>query len=203
MKNTLISIMVLLSFSGLPGCREKDPSAWSSSKLDKWFEKGEWLNGWHIKPDASVNRRELAVSYFRHRERWDKAFAFLRDNDPASMELKRYDLDGKNLYATVSEYVSKDDSAALYEAHREYIDIQYVVSGRELIGIAPLNDVREIIVPYDEENDIEFMTVNQIKNLTATPGRFFLFFPSDVHRPGLKDGENAAVRKVVVKVKIN
>ena len=203
MKNTLIAIMVLFSFLGLFGCKDSDPSTWSNSKLDKWFEKGEWLNGWQVKPDASVNRREFAISYFKQKERWDKSFTFLKNNDLAGMELKRYDIDGNNLYATVSEYMSKDDTTARYEAHREYIDIQYVINGKELIGIAPLSDVKDILVPYDAVKDIEFMTVNQIKNVAATPDRFFLFFPSDIHRPGLKEGENAPVRKVVVKVKVN
>ena len=196
--------MVLTLFFGLLGCRSSDdPSKWSSSKIDKWFDKGEWLNGWLVKPDASINRKEFAFSYFKHKERWDKAFAFLRENDLTEMELKRYDIDGNNLYAPISEYISKDDTAARYEAHRNYIDIQYVISGRELIGIAPISDTRDILEPYDAAKDIEFMTVNQIKNVLATPDRFFIFFPDDVHRPGLKDGVNSPVRKVVVKVKID
>jgi len=204
MKNLLTTIMVLTVFLGLLGCSSSDdPSKWSSSKIDKWFEKGEWLNGWKVKPDASINRREFAVSYFKHKERWDKAFAFLKENDLTKMELKRYDIDGNNLYAPVSEYITKNDTAARYEAHRNYIDIQYVVSGRELIGIAPLSDTKDILVPYDAATDVEFMTVSQIKNVPATSDRFFIFFPDDVHRPGLKDGVNSPVRKVVVKVKVD
>jgi len=204
MKNLLTTIMVFTVFLGLFGCNSSDdPSKWSSSKIDKWFEKGEWLNGWKVKPDASINRREFAVSYFKHKERWDKAFAFLRENDLTKMELKRYDIDGNNLYAPVSEYITKNDSAARYEVHRNYIDIQYVVSGRELIGIAPLSDTKDILVPYDAATDVEFMTVSQIKNVPATSDRFFIFFPDNVHRPGLKDGVNSPVRKVVVKVKVD
>ena len=204
MKNLLTTIMVLTVFLGLLGCSSSDdPSKWSSSKIDKWFEKGEWLNGWKVKPDASINRREFAVSYFKHKERWDKAFAFLKENDLTKMELKRYDIDGNNLYAPVSEYITKNDTAARYEAHRNYIDIQYVVTGRELIGIAPLSDTKDILVPYDAATDVEFMTVSQIKNVPATSDRFFIFFPDDVHRPGLKDGVNSPVRKVVVKVKVD
>jgi len=204
MKNLLTTIMVLTVFLGLFGCSSSDdPSKWSSSKIDKWFEKGEWLNGWKVKPDASINRREFTVSYFKHKERWDKAFAFLKENDLTKMELKRYDIDGNNLYAPVSEYITKNDTAARYEAHRNYIDIQYVVSGRELIGIAPLSDTKDILVPYDAATDVEFMTVSQIKNVPATSDRFFIFFPDDVHRPGLKDGVNSPVRKVVVKVKVD
>ncbi len=48
--------------------------------------------------------------------------------------------------------------------------------------------------------------VIQIRNyseLKADPGSFFIFFPDVLHRPGLKDGGNSAVRKIVVKIMAN
>jgi YhcH/YjgK/YiaL family protein len=204
MKNLYVKIMVLISFLGFLGCSgSKDPAKWSSNKTDKWFENGEWLNGWTVKPDASIDRKAFAISYFRNRERWDKAFKFLKENDLKSLELKRHDIDGNNLFAPVSEYLTKNFEDARYEAHQKYIDIQYVASGRELIGIAPMSLKKEVLVPYDPAKDIEFLTVSEEVNYAATPDRFFIFFPEDAHRPGLKDGENSQVRKVVVKVKID
>jgi YhcH/YjgK/YiaL family protein len=204
MKTLFFKTMVFMSFLGLFGCKSStDPAGWSIGKIDKWFEKGEWLNGWKIKPDASINRRELAVSYFKHKERWDKAFTFLKENDLAKMEIKRYDIDSDNLYAPVSEYMSKNEEDARFEAHKNYIDIQYVISGKELIGVAPLSQKKEILEPYNPEKDVEFFTVDGAKICPATPDRFFIFFPDDAHRPGVKDGENSQVRKVVVKVKVD
>jgi YhcH/YjgK/YiaL family protein len=196
--------MVFAGFLGFIGCKSlPDPSTWNDKQIDKWFEKGEWLNGWQVKPDASINRKEFSISYYKHKERWDKAFAFLKNSDLSNIELKRYDLDGNNLYAPLSEYMSKNEQDARYEAHKKYIDIQYVVSGKELIGIAPASMQKDILVPYSEEKDVMFVTVSQINNFIATPDRFFIFFPDDLHRPGLKDGENLPVRKAVVKVKID
>ncbi|HNY15361.1 MAG TPA: YhcH/YjgK/YiaL family protein [Bacteroidales bacterium] len=201
MKTSLFKIMVLASLFGLFGCgNSSDPSKWNEKQVNSWFEKGEWLNGWNVKPDASVNKKEFAVSYFRHKERWDKAFLFLKDNNLGSLELKRHDIDGNNVYAPVSEYLTKNEEDARYEAHRKYADIQYVVSGRELIGIIPADQQKDILEPYNPDKDIMFMTVNKIVNYPAQPDRFFIFFPGDLHRPGLKDGENSQVRKVVVKV---
>ena len=204
MKNLIFRIMAIAGFLSFLGCKTStDPSAWSDKQLNKWFEKGEWLNGWSVKPDASVNRKAFAISYFQHKERWDKAFKFLKESDLQNMELKRYDLDGNNLYVLLSEYMSKNEEDARYEAHRKYLDIQYVVSGKELIGIAPLAQMKDILEPYSEVKDIMFMTVNPGTNYKAMPDRFFIFFPEDLHRPGLKDGENSPVRKAVVKVKID
>jgi len=47
------------------------------------------------------------------------------------------------------------------------------------------------------------MTVNEERNVPADPDKFFVFFPEDVHRPGLKVDSIAPVRKIVVKVRID
>ncbi len=195
--------MVLTGFLGLIGCKTPtDPAQWSAKQTDKWFEKGEWLNGWKVKPDASINRREFAISYYKQKDRWNKAFAFLKDNDLTKMEVRRYDIDDNNVYAPISEYTTKNEQDARFEVHQKYIDIQYVISGKEQIAVAPLSLQKEILEPYKPENDIMFLTVEKFTSLPATPDRFFIFFPDEAHRPGVKDGENSPVRKVVVKVKI-
>jgi YhcH/YjgK/YiaL family protein len=204
MKNSLLIIIAMVCISVISGCTgSEDPAAWSSSKIDKWFEKGDWLNGWTVQPDKSINRKAFAGSYFKNREKWDEAFNFLKSNDLTALELKRYDIDGDNVFAPVSEYMTKNEADAKYEAHQKYIDIQYVASGKELIGIAPLSQKTEVLEPYDSTKDIEFLTVSNVENHVATPDRFFIFFPEDAHRPGLKDGESSPVRKVVVKVKVD
>ena len=203
MKKLTVTIMVLISFFGLMGSKSaSDPTTWSSKQVDKWFAKGEWSQGWTVTPDASINKRELAVSYFKNKERWTKAFKFLKGNDLTKLELKRYDIDDDNLFATVSEYQSKNEESAKFEAHRKYIDIQYVISGKEIMNIAPITTVKEVLNPYDATKDIEFVTVNNIANYKASPSNYFIFFPTDAHRPGLKDGANSPVRKVVIKVKV-
>ncbi|MEI6049911.1 MAG: YhcH/YjgK/YiaL family protein [Bacteroidota bacterium] len=204
MKKLVVKIMILTSFLCFIGCKgSTDPSTWSSKKIDSWFEKGEWLNGWTVSPDASVNRKEFAVSYFKNKERWDKAFIFLKSSDLSGLEIKRYDIDGDNLYAPISEYITKNEEDAKFEVHQKYIDIQYVINGVEQMSVAPMSMKKDVIAPYDAIRDIEFMTVNQAKNFKATPDKFFIFFPSDIHRPGVKVDVNSQVRKIVVKVKIN
>ncbi|HUX58084.1 MAG TPA: YhcH/YjgK/YiaL family protein [Bacteroidales bacterium] len=203
MEKIIVKIMVLASFLSFFGCNSStDPATWSSKKIDKWFKKAEWLNGWTVSPDASINKKEFAVSYFRNKERWDKALLFLKESELSKLELLRYDIDGDNLFATVSEYLTKNEEDAKFEAHQKYIDIQYVISGAEQIGIAPMSQKNEVLEPYDAEKDIEFFTVIQGANVEATPKKFFIFFPTDAHRPGLKDGDNTKVRKIVVKVKV-
>jgi len=200
MKKLIVKIMVLTSFLSFFGCgTSSDPATWSNEKTDIWFEKGEWLGGWAVTPDASINRKEFAVSYFKNQERWDKAFEFLKNSNLSTLEIMRYDIDGDNLF----EYITKNEEDASFEAHKKYIDIQYVITGKELIGVAPIALKDETLEEYDATGDIEFMTVSSSVDHAATPDRFFIFFPGDAHRPGLKDGDNDKVRKIVVKVKVD
>jgi YhcH/YjgK/YiaL family protein len=142
------------------------------------------------------------VAWFKNKERWEKAFTFLKTSDLSKLEAKRYDIDGDNLFATISDYVTKNPETANFEAHRKYIDIQYIISGKEIMNAVPLSTVKEIVAPYDETKDIEFMTVSKFVNYNATPSNFFIFFPDQAHRTQLKDGDNSKVRKVVIKLMV-
>ncbi|HZY26105.1 MAG TPA: YhcH/YjgK/YiaL family protein [Bacteroidales bacterium] len=196
--------MMFISFVGLTGNKsDSDPSTWNNKKIEKWFSTNDWSEGWKVSPDASINKREFAISYFKNKGRWVKAFRFLKNNDLSKLETKRYDIDGDNLFATVSEYVTKNEETTNFEAHRKYIDIQYVISGNEIMNVAPINTVKDVITPYDSSKDIEFVTVGKIVKYSAGQDKFFIFFPSDAHRPGLKDGVNSPVKKIVIKLKVD
>jgi biofilm protein TabA len=204
MKKFAVFSVLLAGIICYTGCKSsKDPASWSNNDIDKWFRKLDWLNGWNVTPDTSINKKEFAFYYFRNKVRWDRAFTFLKENDLSKMELKRYSIDGDNLYATVGESLTKNEEDAKFEAHRKYIDIQYVINGAEKMSIAPISMKKDVLIPYDPSKDVEFMTVNESFNFEATPGKFYIFFPSDIHRPSVKIDENKNVRKVVVKIKID
>lgn len=196
--------MVFVSFFGLAAGKDSsDPSTWSNKKIEKWFAEKHWSEGWTITPDPSINKREFAVSYFKNKARWEKAFKFFKSNDLTKLEVKRYDIDGDNLYATISEYLTKNPETTNFEAHRKYIDIQYVISGQETMNIAPLKTAKEVVTKYDATKDIEFLKVEKIAKHTATPSNFFIFFPDDAHRPGIREEVSSPVRKIVIKVKVD
>jgi YhcH/YjgK/YiaL family protein len=167
-----------------------------------WFENGSWKEGWTAKPDESINKEEFIRQYSLNPERWQKTFRFLAGTDLKNLATGRYELDGNNLYVNISEYVTKDEKDAKCEAHHQYVDIQYLISGEEKISVVPLADTGEA-TPYNEEKDIYFMQPDYDKYYSANPGRFFIFFPGDAHRPCVKVKENAPVKKAVVKLKIN
>jgi YhcH/YjgK/YiaL family protein len=204
MKTNLIKMFVFASLTSLMGCTgSSDPSKWTSTQTDQWFEAGTWHGNLAVQPDATVDRKAMAVAYHKNPERWDAAFAFIKNNDLAALEVKRHDIDGDNLFALVSEYSTRNEEDVQYEAHRKYADIQYVITGSEQIGIGPIASKKEVSQEYSDEKDIEFFTVEEVTNYPAKPDRFFVFFPTDAHRPGLKVDSIAPVKKLVLKVKLD
>lgn len=154
-----------------------------------------------IIPHSSIDHNEFNRQYKCNPGRWDRAFLFLREADLGGLEKGRYELDGTDLFAIIDEYVTKNESDTRLEAHCKYADIQYIISGGELMGIVSLDKTTET-VPYNEEKDICFLESEHERFMSATPDRYFIFFPDDAHRPSLKAGENTPVKKVVMKVRI-
>ena len=180
---------------------EQNPENWSKEQLENWFDAGNWKSGWEIVPDESMDKREMAIQYFQNRERWNKAFLFLKNNDLASLEKGRIRLEEDDLYLSVDEYMTRNEENSRFEAHRKYADIQYLVAGEEKIGVVPLG-ITCVAIPYDTGHDIVFLNSPENNYRVADSRRFFVFFPGDAHRPCVKTRENAMVRKVVVKVRI-
>jgi YhcH/YjgK/YiaL family protein len=130
------------------------------------------------------------------------ALDYLRATDFSRVPLGRQELDGARLFAIVQRYRTKPLNEAGWEAHRRYLDVQYVVEGDERMGYAPLQAGLAVKQAYDPEKDIAFFeTWGDLFEVPA--GRFAIFAPQDVHAPGLVPGPEALpteVLKVVVKV---
>lgn len=173
-----------------------------NDESNQWFDKGAWRKGLTILPDESVNKKEFYGEFQKNKELWIQAFEYLKNLHPDSLETGKINLSGEDLYATISEYVTKNEEEAKFESHRKYADIQYVISGEEKIGIENFKKP-EVSVPYDETKDVAFYSVRSRNFRVADNRVFFVFFPDDLHCPGVKTGENMKVKKLVIKVRLN
>ncbi|MDR2920039.1 MAG: YhcH/YjgK/YiaL family protein [Tannerella sp.] len=201
-KEKLIYFIILICMSCSCNYNESaTPEKWSKEKLDKWFESGIWKCNWKISPDESVNRRSVAVYYMKNKKMWDKAFYFLKNADLVNMSPGRYKIDGDRVFVNIDEYNPRDEINTRFEAHRQYIDVQYIVYGEEKIGITDINNMADL-TGYNRANDVVFSEASQYKYRLATPESFFIFFPEDAHRPSVKTDAAGKVRKVVVKIRI-
>lgn len=146
-----------------------------------------------------IDKIENATIYKKLGERIKKSFDYIKQTDLKNLAAGKYEIDGENIFALVSEYKTKPEVEGKLEAHRKYIDVQYVISGEELMGYAPLG-TQQILEPYKEENDIVFFTGD--KSFTkVSEGMFAIFFPEDVHMPGIMTKESSPVKKLVIKVR--
>jgi YhcH/YjgK/YiaL family protein len=105
------------------------------------------------------------------------------------------------MYAIVNEYDTVAASGEQMEAHKKYIDVQYIVQGEELIGHAFLGGQTPSQV-YDEEKDFMLFGGEPSFFSTLQQGHFAIFFPGDLHMPGLMVKEKGRVKKVVVKITV-
>jgi biofilm protein TabA len=191
----LVSCLTLVGFAN-----KKLPYNYPTKhQQKKWFKKKEWLNGLQLKPSKSVNYIELYRQYHVNKKYWDEAFAYLKTQNLQTLSNGRHDIDGDNVYASVTENPTKDFDSTTWESHRNYIDLQYVISGKEKIGVSALEKLT-VTKPYDARRDAANYSGNG-KLYDAEPGTFFLFFPSDAHRPNIANKGKVPDKKIVIKIR--
>ncbi len=126
------------------------------------------------------------------------AFDFLKRPDLAELPVGTYEIDGKRIYTMIQEYEGRGKVAATLETHKRYIDIQYTISGDELIGYRHAYECIPDPEGWNDENDVCFFNDKSNFWLPVPPGSLAIFFPGeDAHAPMAGIG---AVRKVVIKI---
>jgi YhcH/YjgK/YiaL family protein len=147
-----------------------------------------------------IDQLKNACLYYGMSKKITTALKFLEENNLSRMSSGRYAVDGDEIFALVQNYMTKNREECKWEAHRRYIDVQFVLQGREKMGVSSLEKM-EVTQDYDEETDVVFLEgEGDFFNVPA--GYFAIFFPDDVHMPGLAIDNPESVQKFVVKIKI-
>lgn len=108
----------------------------------------------------------------------------------------------ENVKAIVSEYKTIAVFERGYEAHKNVIDIQFPIIGRERIKWSYV-DGMDINIPYDKENDRTFfINPNSLTHVDIGNGFFAIMFPSDAHSPKHYINKPEEIKKITIKVKI-
>lgn len=141
-----------------------------------------------------------AARYETLNSRFAKTFTWLRKFD-GTQALGRHDIDGDHCFALVQTYETKLIGKAKFEAHRKYIDVQFIFSGRETILWAPLAAMKEEMLAYTEEKEAElWKLIPDVTPLHMSGGHFAILWPQDAHAPCIEWEKPEQVLKVVVKV---
>ena len=150
-----------------------------------------------------IDKLENAAIYAGLGKEFEAGFAFLKRAVAEDLAPGKYEIDGDALYASVQEYVTFPDEGRVYEGHKKYIDLQFIVSGTERLEIVDIARAEET-TPYDESIDAAFFAPEATPTtLILQANDFAIFYPHDLHRPGLREsGEGVPVKKIVVKIAI-
>ncbi|MDD4101363.1 MAG: YhcH/YjgK/YiaL family protein [Kiritimatiellae bacterium] len=144
---------------------------------------------------------ENSTAYESIHPLFKSAFAFLKDSRNHSAEDGRTDISGDKLFALTQSYETKPAHDGRHEAHRNYIDIQFIAAGEEVIGYAPLADL-QTVTEFDPKSDAGFYegphTLIKLRR-----GMFAVFFPQDAHMPCRHIDKSASVKKIVLKVAVS
>jgi len=148
-----------------------------------------------------VDRISNASLYTALHPLFEEAFAFLKDPAIAAVAEGEHLIRGRELFAIVEAYDTRPAEEGLHEAHRKYIDIQFIADGTEYVGYSPLVD-QTLVTEYSEARDIAFYDESSPSFVSLSKGMFAVFFPADAHKPCRYLESSSRVKKIVVKIAV-
>lgn len=146
-----------------------------------------------------IDSLENAGKYIHLHPLFAKSFEFIKAQNLEAIEAGKFEIDGKDIHASVSLKDGVTEDAAKFEAHNNYIDIQVCPTGSETIGWKPRSKCTTEKEPYNIEKDVIFYSDKPDTYFQLHAGQFAIFYPEDVHAPMIGEGP---IKKLVVKVKL-
>lgn len=133
-----------------------------------------------------------------------KGLEYLATTDLSALPAGKHEIEGQDIYVSINEYETQPREMRRAEAHADYLDIQYMIAGEELIAYSVLADGNEVLADELAARDVIFYkTVEPETDLVMTAGMYAVFFPWDVHRPNCKLQQEQKVKKAVVKIRMS
>ena len=122
------------------------------------------------------------------------AVAAMESYEPRTIQLS----DGNKIL--VQQGTTKAAQGQLLEAHRNYLDIQYIVKGGETVGWAPLETLT-LSGEFNTAKD-KGMYAGHCDFMDIAEGYCYVVFPEDAHMPGSHLEAPQSYTKLVVKLKV-
>lgn len=146
-----------------------------------------------------IDHIQNAALYYNLGEGIEQALRFLQNNDLMSLENGKHSIIGDQVFAIVQEYDTKDATFEKLESHKQFIDVQYMVSGNERMGHSLLLSQKPSR-HYNPEDDYMLFDESPDFFSLIREGMFTIFYPTDLHMPCIQNHKPAFVKKIVIKV---
>lgn len=131
----------------------------------------------------------------------DAALDLINEFPFSSQDIGTYQIIKRDVYYMITDYTTKPLVDAKFEAHYEYIDIQLLLKGRELIGWGPADTMNEPELIDRQKDVILYPQLEDTNKVILEEGLFAVFFQHDAHMPAVAIEQPEEVRKVVIKVR--
>ena len=129
----------------------------------------------------------------------EAAKAYTPENYPSG----RVVLDGDNVFMNMAAYETHGTDTAIFEAHKQYIDVMVMVDGEETIYVKETSALSHVYQEYKPE--VEALLADFDTDTTPVrlvPGSFVVLFPQDAHSPACHVDGPVNVKKIIGKVRI-
>jgi biofilm protein TabA len=136
--------------------------------------------------------------------RMNLAVNFLINEDLGKLSPGRIAIEGDNVYVRIMEYETIPFEEVKFEAHKKYLDIHYVVSGKEAIWCTDTENIIQTDA-YNSEKDVFHglpKYPDELSKIVLSNGELAITYPSDAHAPKGLVGSSTMIKKIVVKVAI-
>jgi YhcH/YjgK/YiaL family protein len=142
--------------------------------------------------------QQLPNFYALH-PRFQEAYEFLLAVKSNGIPEGRFEIDKDHFIAIVSSLEGNKEGTAPLEAHKKYIDIQYIISGIDHMGWKSFDDCAKNSKPYSEEDDKSLYEDVPSTYFDVLQNQCAIFFPCDAHAPMNGPG---LVHKVILKIRL-
>ena len=133
----------------------------------------------------------------------DRVLKAAKEISSNSFPAKPVVLDGTNVFINAPCYETHGTDTAVFEAHRQYIDVFVMVEGVETVYVKKTDTLKHIISDYDPSIEALLAAFEEDAiPVRLKPGDFLILFPQDAHAPACHAGESSSVKKLIGKVRI-
>lgn len=140
-------------------------------------------------------------------EKIQRVLRYLKEHDLASHQSGEFELDGRKMILQVIDQSTRPREVLRPEVHRKYVDVQFLAAGGpEQIGWYQDCGDQEVDEELLETRDIIFYKNNpHVREgiIEMGVGSYAVFFPWDVHIPGIQAGDATDIRKIVIKIAVD
>lgn len=130
-----------------------------------------------------------------------KCFDYAREHDLLSYEKGSHPIDGDELFVNIVEYETTTPENRFWEAHRQYLDLHFMLRGPEQIDVNFIDNMEQ--KEFVEKDDFLPLEGDPNSHVILNAGDFLLCYPADAHRTAVQVGAPAAIKKAIFKIRIH